>query len=528
MSNKASDLVQAWREAGPVAWAEGPFGWTLPDGASVTLTPWQCAALLAWWERRETTSTLGISNVKKTGKTFVNAVLTCWRWLAMPGEHFCIGNDFDQAAGRQFQQIAETVRYNAYLRANVKVTNRQLVFEPTGSTLTALAVDAAGNAGANHLTASHTESWGIIYEASVRAWEELTPPPGRFYGLPALRIADSYAGWEGESETWHKLVDRGLGGIRVSDDWPIYQAGGLLLFHAEGQEAQERCYRGTAQEAAAYYAEQRESLRPNAYTRLHLNQRTANESQFIPPEVWAACYSPDVRRWTEGDGRRLVLGADASTSRDLTALVGCAWNPEAKRVDAVYCKVWKPERGLFRGGKATIDLELTICAEVMRLHGLGAVDSVIYDPYQLHSVALTWERAGVSCVEMPQTGARVESDQALYDAIMGRTLAHCGDPTLTEHVSNAVAVETPRGFRLAKEKTSRKIDAAVALSMVNYGARKNGQQLLFFGYSYVDDDRKDSKSLQLEAMAIFEASGFDAYESFVRKNTVNLRRGLRR
>ena len=48
----------------------------------------------------------------------------------------------------------------------------------------------------------------------------------------------------------------------------------------------------------------------------------SNESQFVTPEQWAACYSPEVQRLAEGDRRRLVLGADASTSRDLTALVG--------------------------------------------------------------------------------------------------------------------------------------------------------------------------------------------------------------
>ncbi len=118
----------------------------------------------------------------------------------MPGEHYAVGNDLDQCAGRQFQQIAEMVKRNDYLRSNCRVTNKEIEFMPTGSTITALPVDAAGNAGANHLTACHTEAWGIVYEGGIRAYEELTPPPGRIYGLPALRIADSYAGFEGESD----------------------------------------------------------------------------------------------------------------------------------------------------------------------------------------------------------------------------------------------------------------------------------------------------------------------------------------
>jgi phage terminase large subunit-like protein len=393
--------------------------------------------------------------------------------------------DFDQSAGRQFQMIGEMVRRNAYLARSCRVDKTRIIFEPTGSVIVALAVDAAGNAGANHLTASHTESWGIQYEGGVRAYEELTPPPGRRYGFLALRVCDSYAGFEGESDTWHKLVDRGLAGERIGDAWPIFQNGGLLLFHMEGEEARARCFRGTETEAETYYDEQRRDLRVNTFTRMHDNKRTANESAFITKEQWEACYSSDVQRWADGDRRRLVLGADASTTRDFTALVGCYWNESAKRTEAVYCRVWRPERGEWRGGKPTVDLTETIGDEVLRLHQLGNVDAVVYDPFQLHSVALLWEKAGIRCIEMPQTAARVESDQALYDAILGRTLAHCGDPTLTEHVLNAVALETPRGFRLAKEKTSKKIDAAVSLSMAHHGAlARQKSRPRWVGYSY--------------------------------------------
>jgi phage terminase large subunit-like protein len=43
-------------------------------------------------------------------------------------------------------------------------------------------------------------------------------------------------------------------------------------------------------------------------------------------------------------------------------------------------------------------------------------------------------------------------------------------PDLREHCLNAVSVDTPRGIRLAKQKTSRKIDAAVALSFAALAA----------------------------------------------------------
>src|SRR3990167_3445733 len=232
--SRVSDLVREWREAGPVAWAESAYGWLDVDGEPIRLEPWQRAVLTAWEAHRDAVTTLAVSNVQKTGKTLLNAVLLAWRWLALPGEHFAAGNDFDQSAGRQFEMVASMVRRHPYLRRTVKVGKAELVFTPTGSTVKALSTDAAGNAGANHLTASHTEAWGIVYEAGIRAYEELTPPPGRTYGLPALRICDSYAGYEGESTAWHGLVDRGLAGERIDVDWPIYRAGGLLPVHKDG------------------------------------------------------------------------------------------------------------------------------------------------------------------------------------------------------------------------------------------------------------------------------------------------------
>jgi hypothetical protein len=471
MNSQAQKYIAELQERGPVAWCEGAHGWTGEDGQPITLAPWQRAALNAWWNHRRDTSTFAISNVKKTGKTFTNAVLLAWRWLALPGDHFAIGNDLDQSAARQFGEIRDMVQRHPSLKELCKVGKLELLFEPTGSRLIALAADAAGNAGSNHLTASHTEAWGIIYEAGIRAFEEMTPPPGRFYGLPALRICDSYAGFEGESKIWHDLVDRGVNGERISKEWPIYVAGGLILFHAIGEEARERFYRGGKAEAAAYYKDQAASLRPNTFTRMHGNERTTGEGAFLPPGAWEVCYSPDVKPITLNDKHRLVLGADASTSRDLTALVGSYYNEKADAVDVGLVRTWKPIRVAgIRSGKPTVDLDLTIGAAVLELHRAGLVDCVYADPYQLHTLILTWQKSGIKVIELAQNAGRVEADQSLYDAVISKSIRHYNDPTLNEHIKNAVAIETVRGFRLTKERTSKKIDAAVALSMSHYGA----------------------------------------------------------
>ena len=465
--NQAAKYIQEIQARGPVEWAEGPHGWPGEGGQPIHLTDWQRAALNAWWEHRADVSTFAISNVKKTGKTFTNAVLLAWRWLALPGQHFAVGNDLDQAQARSFQEIAEMVRRSPFLAENVKAGKSELEFTLTGSRLTALAADFAGNAGANQLTSSHTEAWGILYEAGVRSWEELTPVPGKFYGLPALRIADSYAGFTGESKTWHKLIDRGLAGERLPGDWPVFRAGGLLLFHMEGSEAQEACFRGTEAERLDYYSEQAETLRPNAFTRMHCNQRTAGEAGFVTEEQWQACYSPDVHPLAIGERVRLTLGADASTKHDYTALVGM------DGADVRLVRVWKPaSRKSSFGPQPPIDLQVTIGQEVLSLYEAGNVSCVVYDPWQMAAIARSWEKAGIRCVEMPQTAQRVEADTALYNSIISGQIRHYKSPDLDEAVRNAITVETPRGIRLAKEKASRKIDPLVALSMANSAASR--------------------------------------------------------
>ena len=468
MNQNASKYIQELQRRGPSRWASGAHGWIGIDGRPVVFHPWQSAVLDAWYDHKTDITTLGISNVKKTGKTFLNAVLLCYRWLAYPGIHFAAGNDLDQSQARQFAEIVDMIGRNDFLSENCKIQKNEIEFTLTGSKLSALAADAAGNAGANHLSVSHTEAWGILYEAGIRSWEELTPPPGLSYGVPALRVVDSYAGFTGESKTWHNLVDRGLAGQRISKDWPLFIAGGLMLFHAEGSQAQELCFRGTPTQRADYYTEQAASMRPNAYSRMHMNQRTSGESAFVTTEQWEACLSLDVHPLQPGEETQLFYGADASQRHDYTALVGCA---KGDFTDVRFIKVWKPKRtgkGLFK--IQPIDLEETIGAELIALHKARQVKAVCYDPWQLATVAKQWQRAGIKTIEMPQTAQRVESDTALFNAIVSGSIRHYKNNDLDEAVRNAIIQETPRGMRIAKEKATNKIDALIALSMAHHAA----------------------------------------------------------
>lgn len=371
--------------------------------------------------------------------------------------------DLAQSRDRVFRSIKYSVGNHPVWR-NAKVY-QDIIELDNASTIQALPYDWRGAAGGNYAAIIFDELHVFTQENHRRMYDELVVPPTKPNGV---RWIASYAGYVGESELLWSIWQHALAGEQLREDPPIYrnQDTGLLAMIDQG-EASWRMPWTTPQ----YMAKIQGSERPNTYRRLWHNMWVSNESEFIPSDSWKACYDPELRPLSSDpqDFRQVVFGADASTTRDLTALVGVHYNEKAARAEVVYTHVWKPQVSDLRGGKATIDLG-GLRDEILRLARAGKVLAVYYDPFQLHSIAVDLQKAGVNMIELPQTNARTEADQALYDAIIAKSLAHYGDPILTQHINNAVAIETARGYRLAKERTSRKIDAAVALSMAHYGS----------------------------------------------------------
>ena len=75
MNKEAAQYIKELQDRGPVRWAQGPHGWIDSSDQPVTLEAWQIAALDAWFQVRSEITTLGLSNVKKTGKTFILSLI---------------------------------------------------------------------------------------------------------------------------------------------------------------------------------------------------------------------------------------------------------------------------------------------------------------------------------------------------------------------------------------------------------------------------------------------------------------------
>jgi phage terminase large subunit-like protein len=463
-----------------VNWAQSSAGFYLTD----TRQPIQLAShqaeilqhvLTPGEDGRLLYDTVVYSAPKKSGKTTIGALVGEYFGLFIepPNEIYMVSNSLEQSQGRSYKALRRSIELNSSLNGRVDPQNKFIHFD-NGTDVVALSSDYAGAAGSNHGLTVWDELWAYLTESSWRLWDELTPVPTKKI---SLRLVVTYAGFAKESKLLEGLYEKGQQGEVIPELAHIDNGEGQPACRANGRtfvywDHELKPHPGLTISPDEYHDQQRADLRPLAYLRLHENRFTTNESAFITPDQWEACYDADLRALAPGDDRYLVLGADASTARDCTALVGVAYENDLQLVDVVYCRVWKPQPDF--SGKPTVDLDATIKAEILRLKREYKVQACFYDPYQLHSIAMSLREEGVTMVEMPQTAARTAADQALYDAIIGRTIRHYGDPTLTEHMKNAVAVESPRGFRLAKEKTSLKIDAAVALSMAHHKARDFG------------------------------------------------------
>jgi hypothetical protein len=64
----------------------------------------------------------------------------------------------------------------------------------------------------------------------------------------------------------------------------------------------------------------------------------------------------------------------------------------------------------------------------------------------------------------------------LYELVKGQGIVVYPDDSMRVALNRAIAIETPRGFRIAKEKTSHKIDVVVALAMAALAAVEQGQR----------------------------------------------------
>jgi len=108
----------------------------------------------------------------------------------------------------------------------------------------------------------------------------------------------------------------------------------------------------------------------------------------------------------------------------------------------------------------------TVEEDLRELNEQNDVVEIFADPYQMHRSITTLQAAGVPIKEYAQNQANCTlMGQTLCDLLTGLNLEVYPSDELRQQALSTVAVENPRGWRIAKEKASKKIDAIVALAM---------------------------------------------------------------
>lgn len=173
---------------------------------------------------------------------------------------------------------------------------------------------------------------------------------------------------------------------------------------------------------------------------------------WLPPGAWEACENPDAEIPAGAD---VWLGVDVGIRRDSSA-VAVVW-PRADGTLVVAARVFDPP------SHGHLDLGL-VEQEIRDLADRHQVQGVAYDRWSFERSAQVLSDEGLLMVEFPMTNERtVPASARLYEAVTSRRIVHDGDPILSAHVGAGVVRDTERGWRLAKGKATRKIDALIAL-----------------------------------------------------------------
>jgi hypothetical protein len=208
---------------------------------------------------------------KKSGKTATAALHLLATTLVYGGrfaEAYAVANDLEQARGRVFEAVRRIVEVSPYLRREADITTNKITFPATGASITAIASDYAGAAGANPTISSFDELWGYTSENARRLWDEMIPVPTRKI---SARLTTTYAGFEGESELLQELYNRGYSQRVVGQD--LYAGDGLLMFWSHQPIA--------PWQDKQWLRQMRSSLRPNQYLRMIENRFTSTDDMFV-------------------------------------------------------------------------------------------------------------------------------------------------------------------------------------------------------------------------------------------------------
>lgn len=417
------------------------------------------------------------STPKKEGKTTIGALVCEWYGSSQepPNEIYIVANTEKQAVGRVYRTLLRSVRLNPSLRPYARLSDEQIVL-PNDTLLQPLASNPNSVSGSNHGLVEFDELWSYKGESFRLLYDELTQVPTR---ENSLHFITTYAGFEGVSELLWELYLRGVSktehpegqGEKVPGlaDLPCYRNGRLFVYWDHENRAPWKSQRWLDDQRRKFKG------RPSGWLRFYENRWATAEETFIEPEKWDKCIprdedgQPTVRPLLPTNKIPLFIGIDAASKRDTTAVVATYYDNQAKKVRLAFHRIWTPQPGV------DFDLDAVVGEYLIDVRAKYNVRLIRADPNHLHQTRINVGKRGVVIEEFKQTIPNLTAaSQQLFDLLDGLNLEMYPDEELRAQMLGAVAVVTPGGWKIAKEKSSAKVDAMVALAISAYSAVQLG------------------------------------------------------
>jgi phage terminase large subunit-like protein len=410
------------------------------------------------WQRRDDGRLLYpeqcLGMIKKTGKTGSAAMHVLTTTLVFGGryaEAYCLANDLEQAQGRVFTAIKQICESSPLLRREAEITQWRITFPQTGAVIQAIGADATSAAGAHPVISSIDELWGVQSERTRRLYDEMVPVPTQQI---SCRLVTTHAGYEGESTLLEEMCKRGEALPEIA---PGLHAGNHMLYFWSHEPL-------APWQTEAWLEEMRQITRPIQFIRQFENRFVSSEGVFIDMSAWDACVDERLGAVPADRFLKVYIGVDASLYHDQTALVCVTFDTKTKRVRLVCHAVFQPTR------EDPINFEETVERTLRGWCKKYQVRKILYDPFQMQAVAQRLIKDRLPMQEFPQTSGNLTlASQCLFDLINGHGLIAYPNPQMRKAISQAVAKETSRGWRITKSTSAHKIDLVAALSFACYG-----------------------------------------------------------
>jgi phage terminase large subunit-like protein len=473
-------------------------------GQRFTLEPWQ--QFIVWclfgWKRADGTRRFRTAHVevaRKNGKSTLVAGVGLFLFFAdgEPGaEVYCAATKRDQArivfseALRMRNSSPSLAKRIVKYHDNMNIPATASKFEPLGSdidTLDGLNVHAA------IVDELHAHKTRFVWDVLDTATASRRQP---------LMFAITTAGFDRESVCWyqHEYCEKVLDGIQADDSlfafiaalddddewqdetlWP--KANPNLNVSVKLDDLRRKAHKAAGDPSAL-----------NSFLRLHLNRWTQTDVRWMPLDAWNACAGfaagdpRELRRNVETSlsGRRCFGGLDLSSNTDLSAFVlifppveddgryialPTFWMPAdnvRRRVseDRLPYDVWIREGFINETPGNVVDYAF-IRAYILRARDRFDIEEVAYDPWNALETATRLKDEGLTMVEVKQNFAGLSNaTKELMGLVLGKRLAHLGNPVLRWMATNVVINTNEEGFiRPNRKKSREKIDGIVALIM---------------------------------------------------------------